>query len=78
MSKSDKQYVNQEEFQVEMEPSFFETLEQVSATQEDMNPSYGKSNRYTMEEEDDYPYDQKNDVANQDEFSFINLVDEED
>ena len=73
-----KQYTKQEEFQVDMEPSFFDALEQVSATQEDMDHSYGNAKSYEKEDEDDYPYDQKNELENQEEFSFINLVDEED
>lgn len=76
--KPEQKYANQEEYQVEMEPSFFDALEQVSATQEDMDRSYGNGDRYAKEDEEDYPYDQKNDLENQDEFSFINLVDEED
>ena len=78
MQKKEKQYSKQEDFQVEMEPSYFDALEQVSATQEDMDRSYGNVNRYDKEDEEDYPYDQKNELENQDEFSFINLVDEED
>jgi cell division initiation protein len=79
MKHSDKkQYTKQEEFQVDMEPSFFDALEQVSATQEDMDHSYGNAKSYEKEDEDDYPYDQKNELENQEEFSFINLVDEED
>lgn len=75
--KHEKQYVKEEEYHMDMEPSFLDTLEQVATTKEDMDSSYGNVNHYIMDDEEDYPYE-GNEVEHQDEFSFINLVDEED
>ncbi len=77
LQKLEKRYAKQEKYPLDMEPSFFDALEQVGATKEDMDTSYPNINRYTNQDEDDYPYEQS-EIENQDEFSFINLVDEED
>ena len=79
---NDDEANQQEGLSIRIEDSFFEALDQVSATS-DYDKNYNEVKGYPKEEDDDYPYNQQKfdsstDTEGQEEFSFINLMDDED